>query len=380
VPVLSLAMVCVTGCHDDPIRVYDAPRHAADGGSLTSSSNAVPSSAVPAEPTDRMLAAVVPHEGTAWFFKVTGPIGAMEGHASEFREFVESLKFGEGGSDAVPTWSLPEAWNNVPNTSSMREATIAVGDHSPPLDLSVTRLAIGGDSYAAYLLMNVNRWRNQMSLPPLDAEGLKRETTVIDLSGDEATLVDLLGVFDQGMRPPFAGGMSGAASGALPDGHPPIGPVAPPSSGAPTTTTPRDGAKLPFVYEMPEPWRKATNITMSVLTLEVVDGSQRIVITVTPAGGDLRGNIDRWRGQIGLADATDEQWKSSTEPISLQNSVIGTYVRLDNPAAEPSPQSIHGAIVSHSGATWFIKLKGDLDLATRESDNFKRFVSSMSFQ
>lgn len=71
------------------------------------------------------------------------------------------------GSSAL-TWTLPAGWTQEPGGSAMRYATLRA-PVSGKIDVSVTVLP--GD--AGGELANVNRWRNQIGLPPVDAAGLQ---------------------------------------------------------------------------------------------------------------------------------------------------------------------------------------------------------------
>ena len=160
-------------------------------------------SSTSAEP-DRMLAAIVPHGNTAWFFKLSGPSGAVGKQTETFDALVKSVTFPESAG-GKPQWKLPTGWEQKPG-SQMRFATLVLpaesaadsGSKSPskPLEVSVTSLPWSSQGEADQLLANVNRWRGQMQLKPLTPTELSTETRSIALSNDAkltATLVDLTG-------------------------------------------------------------------------------------------------------------------------------------------------------------------------------------------
>lgn len=94
---------------------------------------------------------------------------------------------------AVPTaegpglaWTAPAAWESKP-ASAMRKATYAVpGPGAAAGDLSITAFPgdVGGE------LANVNRWRGQVQLPPLDDSSLPGAVTHQDQNGLTLTVVD----------------------------------------------------------------------------------------------------------------------------------------------------------------------------------------------
>lgn len=90
------------------------------------------------------------------------------------------------------TWKLPDGWKDDPTPHQMREATFIVGDGSA--EVIVSRLgAQFGD-----LTSNVNRWRAQIGLAPVeDASSLNirkaqtpaGEAQVIKLEGDQKSTI-----------------------------------------------------------------------------------------------------------------------------------------------------------------------------------------------
>jgi hypothetical protein len=166
------------------------------------------------------LGLIVPLGETSWFFKLTGEKEAVEPHYEAFVQFVSSIKFSSG---LMPTWTLPDGWQQLPG-SQFRFATIRMpqsSDSAKPLEITVS--SAGGE-----VLANVNRWRGQLNLKPINTDELTASSKTLDVDGHQATLVSLVGTGSGGMGgapfAPFAGGA------ALPPDHPPI-------SKQPTTTS-----------------------------------------------------------------------------------------------------------------------------------------------
>jgi hypothetical protein len=96
-------------------------------------------------------------------------------------------------STAVPTaagadliWTAPAGWKPKP-AAAMRKGSYAVpGADGAEADLSITAFPgdVGGE------LANVNRWRGQIQLPPLDEAGLAAATTRVSANGLEFVVVD----------------------------------------------------------------------------------------------------------------------------------------------------------------------------------------------
>jgi hypothetical protein len=206
-----LALVIVAGCqkHDGiarytvnkppPIKPLERP----NPHQLAAAADEQPTGA----PTDRTLGAIVPLNPQGWFFKLTGPVDAVGAHEEDFTALVKSVRF---SADGKPAWTLPKGWQERPG-NQIRYATLLIPGEGKPLEVSITALPNAGTDDKNYLLVNVNRWRRQLRLPPIDGEQLAGESTQIKLDGATATLVNLVGhAADTAGRPPF---FSGARDG-----------------------------------------------------------------------------------------------------------------------------------------------------------------------
>ncbi|WP_437205423.1 hypothetical protein [Planctomicrobium sp. SH664] len=85
------------------------------------------------------------------------------------------------------TYTLPEGWSKSTG-SSMRLASFAARHESGTADVSITKFPGGGDDLA-----NVNRWRGQVSLEPIDEETLKSTAEKLDVDGKSALYVEAPG-------------------------------------------------------------------------------------------------------------------------------------------------------------------------------------------
>jgi len=135
-----------------------------------------------------MLAAGILRADRAWFFKAVGPDARMAEHGEAFRSLLRSIRF----VDEKPQWTLPDGWRQEAG-SGMRFATLRFGSGDDPLELSVIALGVPPGEPAAYVLSNINRWRQQLQLPLIAAEELDKQTERIELDGTTATAVDLRG-------------------------------------------------------------------------------------------------------------------------------------------------------------------------------------------
>jgi hypothetical protein len=83
-------------------------------------------------------------------------------------------------------WTKPEGWNEQP-LSEMRLGSFKVdGANAASADVSV--IAFPGE--AGGLISNINRWRGQLQLPPLDEDQLSQITQRTDVDNIPTYLVD----------------------------------------------------------------------------------------------------------------------------------------------------------------------------------------------
>lgn len=320
----------------------------------------------PTEVNGRMLVGVVLHGSQAWFFKLSGPLAAVDKQAKTFASFMESVHF--DGVDSPPHWKLPEGWEQKPG-GEMRFATLRIENGGEPLDLSISSLPKNDEDDAGYLLINVNRWRGQLALPPLELRELAKELKEIKIEGAQAYVVDLSGkLATEGMgRGPFSGG--GPFSGATPPEEP----------SRPVTPSPSASG---ITFKTPEGWTRGKVGGMRKAGFQVEDGKEKIEITVidlAAAANDLLTNVNRWRDQVGLKAVTGEQLKELVRDVDV-GGVEGQYVELVGPAEANPRKSLLGVIAFDGDKAWFIKLIGDAKLAEREKAKFEAFVGSIKFR
>ncbi|ABC81875.1 hypothetical protein Adeh_2105 [Anaeromyxobacter dehalogenans 2CP-C] len=99
------------------------------------------------------------------------------------------------GSSAL-AWTLPKGWNEVRGGGAMRYATI-----TPPASggkVEVTVIVLPGP--AGGELANVNRWRGQIGLPPLDDAALASARKHVKTRAGDVSVYDFLGEGQQKTR------------------------------------------------------------------------------------------------------------------------------------------------------------------------------------
>ena len=173
----------------------------------------------------RIIGAIVPIGGTSWFFKMIGPDEVVAGQRETFRNFVAGIRavtpsspapslsevadphagvpgappLRSPGPDAMNasavapppgqhgfTFDTPAGWEPQ-STSQFRLASFSVpGDGVPAADVSVSAFP----GMAGQDLGNVNRWRSQVGLGPVDPAGLAGVTSTVKGAHHEFQMYD----------------------------------------------------------------------------------------------------------------------------------------------------------------------------------------------
>ncbi len=295
---------------------------------------------------NRMLVAMMPLPEYHWFFKLEGNPDAVAARENDVREFLKSVRF--PAAEGLE-WKLPEGWQRLPG-NQMRYATLVL-DGQPALELSVSSLPTRPDlTPGEQVVMNVNRWRGQLSLPSIKEEDLAQHSEKLTINGSVVYWINIVG------RPkPRPAAMAPPPRQAAPAGE-----KADPASG-PT-------------YTKPEGWTEGPPNGFAAVSLQALDGDSKVAITVTSAGGETIGNVNRWRGQLKLEPVSDSELKTSSKKVLIGN-LSGDLFEMSNEG-----KTIFGAIVENRGRTWFIKLMGNTGLAERERLRFEAFLKSLRLE
>ena len=130
-------------------------------------------------------------------------------------------------------------------------------------------------------------------------------------------------------------------------------------------------------YTVPEGWEDLPASGIRKANLKVSDENGTAELTVLVFPGDVGGrlaNINRWRGQLGLDDATPEDLSKFTESYSISQHP-GLYVRLEGEA-----QSILGGLLPFHGSTWFFKFLGSSGTVLDNEAKMKAFLDSVQLE
>lgn len=158
-----------------------------------------------ADPTKdgRIIAGMASNSGSTLFFKIRGNAALTESQKSDFLKWVAAVCDSQGGAKSAQApnpmppvnadnpqikWQTPPGWSEVA-PSAMRYASFSAGADKDKIDVSIITFPGEGGSDAD----NVNRWRQQIGLPPMTQASIA--TQVAPLKTDAATFssVDIAG-------------------------------------------------------------------------------------------------------------------------------------------------------------------------------------------
>ena len=162
----------------------------------------------------RNLVAMQTRGSMSWFFKMTGEDAFVTSQKDVFLQFLKSFTFSDsasipapapgadltapgGPAGAVPPanmagsiWTVPAGWQSVaPSQFLLAQFLIPV--NGAQAEVNVSQLAGEGGG----LLANVNLWRRQLGLPPVDQEeDFSKMVDTLAIPGGQAHVVDLNGI------------------------------------------------------------------------------------------------------------------------------------------------------------------------------------------
>ena len=138
-----------------------------------------------------------------------------------------------------------------------------------------------------------------------------------------------------------------------------------------------------LTWTTPAGWTQVPPSEMRVASFKVdgADGKSAdasIVPLPGMAGGDYA-NVNRWRGQVGLQPAPDDQLQSLAENIEVDGQPAQLYDVAGANSADGKTNRILAVIQHRDGTTWFFKMTGDSDLVAEQKLPFIKFLHSLNF-
>ena len=283
-------------------------------------------------------------------------------------------------------WIVPPGWEQLPG-DAMRMASMRV-DPSVP-DVQLTVIPLGPES--GEVLPNINRWEKQLGLPPTPAEQLGTVTQLRVIGGERGAVADLRAMPGAEPRMRMIAAMVPhddrvwffKLSGPDPVIEKQVKSFNlfldsirfAPAATQPSVAQQPDTGELHF--DTPAGWTKQPEKQMRVASFFAGEGNAtEIIITRLPAGGvgGMSDNINRWRGQIGLPPAA-EQEQPQVSAVTLDQNP-GQRREFVNPTAG---KKLVVVTVSVGDDVWFFKIAGPTGAVEQQSKSFEALLTSVKF-
>jgi hypothetical protein len=320
---------------------------------------------------------------------------------------------GSGGGTPKLQWKLPAGWEEAP-PGEMRAASFRVkGADGKQAEVSVVPLP----GLAGSDLDNVNRWRGQVGLAPVSEAELSKLAQPVEVGGQAAQLYEQAGqnpgsgeatrilaavlrregvawffkmTGEDGLvaqqKPVFVDFLksisfpAAVAQSELPPSHPPVGDMS--MMGGAGGASASSGGPKP-TWQVPAGWKEVPGgqFLVAKFTLSGADNAAAAVnVSMSPGdGGGLVANVNRWRGQLGLGQLSDEEVRKLVTPLDLAG---GKAMLVDMTGTDPrsgQQARLVGALVPQPDQTWFYKLMGNAQVVGREKDAFTTFVQTAKY-
>jgi len=291
--------------------------------------------------------------------------------------------------------TTPPNWEPQP-LSQMRQASFLVkGENGAVADISLVSLGTA----AGNVLDNVNRWLEQLGQPPVTEQKLADIAQRLRTSLGDVIIVDLAGLpkdADPAKDGRIIAGMLSSADSTLffkMRGNADLTEAqkgdfikwvaavcnARTETKSPQTAAmpPQDSAAPQIKWNTPEGWTEVPPSSMRYASFSAPDGDggkiDISVATFAGEGGSDADNVNRWRGQIGLAPVDENSVNSQIAPLKTADT---TFATTDIVGAKARTIA---AWTRRDGRVWFFKATGPNAAVEKEKPNFVKFIESVRF-
>ena len=308
-------------------------------------------------------------------------------------------------SSAPVRWTTPAAWQELAPTSIRLGNFVVPGKGGGKAEVGIFSFPgpVGTE------LDNVNRWRGELKLPPVDAGKITSEPVTIDslkgllydisgpssrtvvaslprhgatwffkMRGDKDTVADAKPVFLdflQSVHFNAAGSEAPPASifdGTMASPHGNLAAAAP-------TESPADEPK----WTPPANWTEKKPGHMIFKSYSAANAQGKTAsVNISFFPGDVGGvfaNVNRWRAQIGLPPVGQDKVDSVTQPLDTAEgrATLVDFTGTDSRTGQAA--RLVAVMVPHGDNTWFYKLSGESPVVEDEKAGFVKFVQTVRY-
>lgn len=310
---------------------------------------------------------------------------------------------GNSSGSSEISWKAPKSWEEQPATAMRKGSFRVVGKAGASADMSIVTFPgdAGGD------LANINRWRGQLQLSPIEAITKEIASTeklpageflvlnFTNAKGDQRMLAAILHTDSQtwffkmlgennlvlGEKANFYNFLKSVKFGA--------GSADVKVSGNNESSTPpppgheSDTPPPALTWRLPAGWVQQPNSPMRVGSFSVTgkngEKAEVSLIDMPGSAGGLSANIEMWRQQLELSNESDTEKDKSTTSLDIPLGK-GSLVELqsDKPVLDgKSKARMLVAVIPHGDQTWFFKMVGSDSLVAAQKKTFLEFLNSL---
>ena len=139
-------------------------------------------------------------------------------------------------------------------------------------------------------------------------------------------------------------------------------------------------------YSLPEGWTEVSGPSgMRLATLSIDDGKEGQEISIIPASGTIRSNVERWQKQLDEEASSDEIADLVNKAMAKAGSVDvqgkkATVVLLTEGTSDDKKDTesiLGGMLPMNDSNTLFVKFRGPTEIARKEQNKFIAFMASL---
>lgn len=275
-------------------------------------------------------------------------------------------------------WTAPAGWTPDPEPRQFRVATYTTQE-----GVEVAVSALGGR--AGGIVPNINRWRGQLGLPPIDASEVEGDLVavtgsdplvrVLDIQNDQRAVVAIVEPGDgqtwfvkatddiarlDGVKGELIEFARSIRLGSDDESAP-----------RPTRQTPHEDAHARASWTVPASWHADSEA--SSMTAGAWHTASGCRVSITPMRGDGGGElvvINVWRNQLGLEPV------DRVEAVELQS--IEDVARAVDLQSTDGDRRLVAGIVRVPGGVWYVKLLGTSSAVEQELEPFRALVAAVA--
>lgn len=332
--VISCVLLLLSSCGEkEEIQSYKVPKHFHE----TSHSHHHENTNHKPEPkksseNESILAAMVEHQKKVWFLKIRGGSSKVKTLKKDFLKVLKSLKFNDNTENPID-WKLPSSWK-ASKQKGMRYATLFAPNG---LECSIIPLGLEASSQ----LSNINRWRHQIKLAPIEEADLKKVLNKLQIEGRDVVWVELIS-----------------------------------KTKAVESKPAHQSSTRPFQFQKPDAWKEIPGQGMRKISFQLAKHPKSefdfSVIALGAQAGSIKDNVLRWAKQVEMS--FEEKELDKYVQAKTQGKLQGHFVQLCE-----KKEGIIAFIYPYQNQTWFFKLKGNSSLIQEQQNSFLEFLSSIQF-